>query len=154
MTRMTLLGFALLLLPPPAWADKASGNGALALSALVAANSPLLTADDKKVMAQMLEGDLSFSFPAGKKLSITADSIACTAGDVNIAMHECQLVFGGQTVSLTGRAAHELFATLVEAGVSPEGSAGHIHETLTNLACTVDPNEVKQQDGGGADCKF
>jgi hypothetical protein len=55
---------------------------------------------------------------------------------------------------LTGRAAHELFATLIEVGVPLEGSAGQVHEILTNFVCTADPNEVKQQDGGRAACKF
>lgn len=154
MARRIMLCFALLFLASPASADETSGNSALALSALVAANSPILTANDKKVMAQLLDGDLTFSFPAGKTISVTADSITCTAGDVNISMHECQFVFGSRTVSLSGRTAHELFATLIEAGVPSEGSAGHVHETLSHLACTVDPNQVKQQDGGGAACKF
>ena len=154
MARTTLLCFALLLLGSSAWADQASGNSALALSALVAADSPVLTANDKKVMAQLFDGDLTFSFPAGKTIVVKADSITCSAGDVNISMHACQRVFGGQTVSLTGRAAHELFATLIEAGVPSDGSAGQVHESLSHLDCTVDPNEIKQQDGGGAACKF
>jgi hypothetical protein len=40
---------------------------------------------------------------------------------VDIASHSCDLSFGGQVVSLTGRSAHELFATLEESGVEPDG---------------------------------
>jgi hypothetical protein len=132
----------------------ASGSGGLALSALVAANSPTVSAGDKKVLAALLAGQANASYPAGKKISIAADSITCAAGNVDITLHSCKLVFGKKTVTLTGRQAHEIYATLVEAEVPSDGALGTIYETLTHLACTVDPGEVKQKAGEGVSCKF
>ena len=34
---------------------------------------------------------------------------------------------------------HELFATIAEVGVKPDGAAGTIYEGLSQLACTIDP---------------
>lgn len=53
-----------------------------------------------------------------------ADAVTCRASNVDIAFHACTLAFGKETVRVDGRKAHELFATLVETGVSPEGAAG------------------------------
>jgi hypothetical protein len=131
-----------------------TGNGALALAALVAANSPLLPAPDKAAMAALLDGEPDLSFAAGRKISIAADRVTCKAGDVDISRHSCTLAFGGQTATLSGRAAHELFATLIEVGVAPEGAAGTVYAGLTKLRCLVDPNEVLNKDGSGASCEF
>ena len=130
------------------------GSGALALAALDAANSPWLPASDRTALAALLDGKPDLSFAAGGKISIAADRVACKAGNVDIGLHSCTLEFGGQTTTLSGRPAHELFATLVEAGVAPEGAAGTIYASLTKLRCLVDPNEVAQKDGGGATCAF
>jgi hypothetical protein len=35
-----------------------------------------------------------------------------------------------------------------------QGVGGSIYEALTNLRCTIDPNEVKQNSGGGARCHY
>ena len=43
---------------------------------------------------------------------------------------------------------------MVEAGVASDGAAGTIHESVSHLLCTIDPNAIKQKDGSGADCKF
>ena len=32
--------------------------------------------------------------------------------------------------------------------------AGSLIESVKNLDCTVDPNEIRQKAGGGADCMF
>jgi len=53
-----------------------------------------------------------------------------------------------------GRKAHELFATIAEVGVPSDGAAGTIYESLSHLACTINPAEIKQKAGGGAECKF
>ena len=73
---------------------------------------------------------------------------------MDIASHSCDLSFGGQVISLPGRSAHELFATLAEIGVEPDGAAGSVFEAVSNLKCTVDPNQVKQKAGGGAECQY
>jgi hypothetical protein len=144
-----------LLLSTQAFADapsKVDGSGALALAALVAENSPLIGAADKAVLAKLLEANVTY--PAGQKISLTAAKLTCKASNVDIAAHSCGLTFGGKDVTLNGRRAHELFATLAEIGVEPDGAAGSIFEALANLKCTVDPNEVKQMAGGGAHCDF
>ena len=151
---MVVAVFGLLLTNESAEAATASDGSALALASLVAEHSPLLSAYEKKVMALMFSGNLHFSFPANKKISVQADSVVCRASDVDITLHSCNFTFGQKTAALKGRAAHELFATLVEVGVPSEGAAGSIYESLSHLICTIDPNEVKQRGGGGADCTF
>jgi hypothetical protein len=135
-------------------AATSGGSGALALAALVARHSPALTRYETRVMGLMLDGNLAFAFPAGKKISVRADAVSCRMSDVDIALHSCELSFGKATVALDGRAAHELFATLVENRVPSEGAAGSIYESLAHLDCTIDPNLVKQRGGGGAQCQF
>jgi hypothetical protein len=132
----------------------ASGNAALALAALVAARSPLLPACDKQALSSMLDGKLDFVFPAGRKIWVQAGAVTCRGSTVDIAAHDCTLRFGTATVGLTGRAAHELFATIAEAGVPSEGAAGSIFESFAHLNCTIDPNAVKERAGGGGDCHF
>jgi hypothetical protein len=154
MRRLTLLLIPLLLAGQSAFAQSSGGNSALALAALVAAPSPLLNAQDKKVMAHMLDGNLTFTYPANKKIVVKSAKVTCRASNVDISAHSCELTFGGATRNLTGRGAHELYATLIESGVPSDGAAGSLFESVTQLACTIDPNAVKERAGGGADCTF
>jgi hypothetical protein len=140
---------SLLLVSQSAVAATASGSAALALTALVGVNSPLLSAYDKKALAGLLDGNPK---AAQKKISVDAQSVVCRASNVDLTEHSCNLTFGGKTIMLKGRNAHELFATLNEAAVPSEGAAGSIFLSLSHLSCTIDPTEL--QDGGGADCKF
>jgi hypothetical protein len=57
-------------------------------------------------------------------------------------------------VTLRGRAAHELFATIEELGVVPSGAAGSFFIGVSGLKCTIGPAELRQKDGGGAACSF
>lgn len=148
------LAILLLLASQPASAATAAGGSALALAALVAEHSPLLTHHEKTVMARMFDGHLNFTFPANKKISVAADSVVCRASNVDITSRSCELTFGTKKRTLKGRRAHEVFATVAEAGVPPDGAAGTIFESLSHLVCTIDPNEIKQRAGGGADCQF
>lgn len=132
----------------------ADGSGALALAALVGGNSPLLSAPEKDVLAKFLDGQMNVSFPAGQTISVMAQKLSCRASNVDIASHSCALTFGGKDVALKGRSAHELFATLAEIGVRPDGAAGSTFEAVSNLKCTTDPDEVKQNSGGGAHCDY
>lgn len=66
MRRMVLVAFPLLLSPQGASAATAIGSNALALAAFVAENSPLLGADEKMVMARLIDGNLNFAFPKVK----------------------------------------------------------------------------------------
>lgn len=154
MTRMAFVLLCALIASESAAAATASGSSALALAALVAADSRLLTQQDRSVMARMFAGYLNFRYPANRKITIKADSIVCRASNVDITQRSCELTFGSKKATLNGRKAHELFATIAEVGVPPDGGAGTIRESLSHLACTIDPNEVKQKAGGGATCNF
>ena len=35
-----------------------------------------------------------------------------------------------------------------------DGAAGSVFEGLSKLDCTIDPAEIKQKAGGGANCTF
>ena len=144
----------LLGLPSMASAGTAGGNGALALAALVAENSPQLGAARRHVLAKFLNGQTNVAYPAGKTILVLATKVTCRASNVDLTAHSCDLVFGNKTVKLSGRRAHELFATLAEIGVQPEGAAGSSFEALSKLKCTIKPSEVKQKSGGGAHCRY
>jgi hypothetical protein len=45
-------------------------------------------------------------------------------------------------VGLTGREADELYATIVESGVEPEGAAGSSFTSLSDIECTIDVHEI------------
>jgi hypothetical protein len=149
-----LLLAAMLTAPTPALAESLDGSGALALAALVGQTSPLLGPNPKQLLAKLLDGEIKATFPPGQTISVTAEKLTCKASNVDITLHACDLVFGTRTVKLTGRSAHELYATLLEVGVKPDGAAGTIYAAVTNLACTIDPNEVRQMSGGGAHCDY
>lgn len=150
-----LVALLLFSLAMPARAQStAQGADALAIAALVAAHAPQLAAADKKAIAAMFNGQPNVSYPAGKTITVTADSLVCSAGDVDITAHSCVLTFGTSTVNLAGCKAHELFATIAELGVPPDGAAGRSYESLSHLVCTIDPGQIKQEGGGGATCQF
>ena len=132
----------------------AIGSTALVLASLVSEQSPLLSLDEKSVLGQMLRPNPNFSYLAERKISVAADSIVCRQSNVDIAARSCELTFGEKKVLVKGRKAHELYATIGEVGVPPDGAAGTIYESLSHLACAIDSGEVKQKTGGGAECKF
>ncbi len=153
MTLSLLLASQAALAAGTAKKQSISGNGALALAALVAEESPL-PAPEKAILADFLAGKSAVKFPAGQKITVAADAVTCRASDVDLTDHSCDLSFGKKTVHLQGRKAHELYATLVEIGAPSEGAAGTIFEALSNFSCTIDPKEIEGKDGGGADCRF
>ena len=144
---------ALGLASQTASAGTASGGSALALASLTADHSPVVNNRDVRVLRRLLNGR-GVRYPAGKKISVQADSIICRTSNVDLTSRSCELVYGQEKVSISGRRAHELFATLLEAGIAPDGAAGSIFAGLSNLACDIDPNVIAQKAGGGADCKF
>ena len=143
-----------LLLANPAAAGTVNGSGALALAALVGNVSPNVSATKKRVLSKLLNDHANFSFASGHTISVVAKKVSCRASNVDIKSHSCEFKFGTHNVVLHGRRAHEVFATMAEVGVPSEGAAGSIYEALTNLRCTIDPNEVKQNSGGGARCHY
>ena len=131
-----------------------SGQGALALAALVGEYSPLLSQHDRHTLARVFDGNLQGTFTATQAISVQADSIVCRASNVDITLRSCELAFGANKATLRGRKANELFATLAEVGVASEGAAGTLFESLSQMTCTVDPHELQQRAGGGAVCSF
>jgi hypothetical protein len=131
-----------------------SGSVALALAAVVAQYSPLLAPHEKQTMARLFAGDSSFFVKSSKTISVTADAIVCRTSNVDIAARSCEMTFKTSKRSVKGAKANEIFATLATAGVTPEGAAGSNFENISKLNCTIDPAEIGQKSGGGANCSF
>lgn len=143
----------LLLMAPPASAETADGSGALALAALVGQNSPKLDPAAKDVLLKLLDGDAKIGTSTGTIL-VKANKINCRASNVDITAHSCELTFGGTMAKITGRRAHELYATLAEIGIQPDGAAGSSFEAIGQLNCKIDVTAVTQMAGGGAHCDY
>jgi len=154
MKSIWLLLLTLLFAGHTAAADTVDGSGALALAGLIADASPLVSLAHKDMLSKLLDGHADFSFPSNEMISVAAENLTCRASNVDIKLHACEVKFGNHDVVLNGRRAHELFATLAEVGVTAEGAAGSIHEGISNLHCTIDPNEIKQNSGDGAHCQY
>jgi hypothetical protein len=133
-----------------------NGPGALALAAVVAEHSPLAAVPgfDQRVLRRLFAGNTNFGFTPGRKISVTADSIECRTGHVDITTRTCDLTFSVGKRALRGRQANELSATATVAGAASEGAAGSSTESFSKLKCTIDPNEIMQRAGGGAQCTF
>ncbi len=129
------------------------GSGALALSALIAQQSPLLTTTQKYRMAQVLNGSVP-STPSAYTIVVRATKILCRVSDVAITQRGCTLTFGTKTVSLNGRAANELYATMDEAGIRGEGAAGTIYEGASSVVCTINFAQLREASGAGASCTY
>jgi hypothetical protein len=142
------------LTPAPAIAGNSTGSAALALAAIAGESSPFVPLQDKRLLAAYLNGAADAPYAKGKRVSVKADAIDCRASNVDIASHACTLTFGSRKVELSGRKAHELYATLIENGVAGDGAAGSIHEAVTALDCEIDAAEVAAKAGGGARCAF
>src|SRR6202012_202292 len=132
---------------PAMAANGSSGPGALALAALVSEHSPTLAGVKKHVLTQLFGGNTNVHSPAGQTIVVNADKISCKTSDVDITLHSCDLIFGPKTFTITGRKAHEMYATLIENGVPGGAAAGTEFENLTQLTCTIDPNVVDQRSG-------
>jgi hypothetical protein len=152
--RLVFVAFPLLLVQQVASAATAIGDNAMALAALVAENSPSLGPNEKMVMARLIDGNLNFAFPKNKKISVRADAVVCRVSDLDITFCSCDPTFGKKIVAVKGRKAHELFATIGLVAVPPDGAASAIVEGVSHLMCTINPGEIQQMSGDGADCKF
>jgi hypothetical protein len=106
------------------------------------------------MLARLFDGDLTFGSLAHQKISVRAEAIVGRASDVDITARSCELTLGTHKRILKGRRANELNATATEAGIPSEGAAGSIIASFSHLVCTIDPDEIKQKAGGGADCTF
>ena len=159
--KLALLAFVLAANPAAAASMTTKGPSALALAAIVASHSRTLGAADRNVLARLFGGRANVGRPRnrkitvnGEKITVSAESIDCKASNVDITDRSCAVAFAASNRELKGRDAHELYATLIESGVASDGAAGTIHETISHLLCTIDPNAIKQKDGSGATCKF
>jgi hypothetical protein len=143
MRKLILLVFFVALGPEAAVANSitATGPSALALAAVVADHSTLVSAFHKRVIARLFAGNTNFGFTPGRKISVTADSIVCKTSNVDITSRSCDLTFSVGKRSLHGREANELSATATV-------------ESFSKLDCTIDPNEIMKKAGGGAQCTF
>ncbi len=129
-----------------------TGPTALAVAAVVAPYSPLLSAYEKKLIAGIFDGNVKVGDK--RKLSVVAETVTCKVSNVAIAERSCDLTFAKGKRSLKGRAANELYATLASAGIVAEGAAGSMIQNVTKLNCTLDPVVIKDNSGSGADCSF
>jgi hypothetical protein len=156
MTRLIVLALSLIFAQRAASAAPvtASGPNALALAAVVTVHSPLVRAYDKRIVARLFDGNTNFGFTPNRTISVTADSSICKTSNVDITQRSCELTFRIGKRTLTGREANELSATALGAGATSEGVAGSIVESISKLACTIDPNEIMKKAGGGAVCTF
>jgi len=151
MKMVTCLLTALVLATPSAHAADVKGANALALATIVANQSDAMDRRDRRVLRRLFNGG---NVRAKDKITVEADSIQCKVSNVDITSRSCNLTFGKDKVDLNGRRANEVFATLVVAGVTPDGAAGSMNVAVSKLKCTIDPQEIKQKAGGGADCSF
>ena len=135
-----------------ALAGSASGSAALALAAVVAQYSPALKPAEKKAVASLFAGNANYA--ATGKIFVTADKLMCRTSNVDLTSRSCELTFKSGKRSLKGREANELFATAALAGIPAEGAAGSNIESAAKLNCTLDPQQIRQKDGGGASCSF
>ncbi len=138
----------------PATRTTVTGASALALAAVVIQHSRQLSAYERRTIARLFKGDASFGFTPNKKLSILAESLACRVSNVDISARVCDLTFKSGKRTVKGREANEIYATAATAGVPSQGTAGSVTETISDLECTIDPNEIMQKSGGGAECTF
>jgi hypothetical protein len=149
-----LLSAALAPAAASAAAGNVSGSAALALAGVVAPYSTALSTPDKKAVAALFDGNAALAITTKKQLLVKADSVLCKVGNVDITSRSCDLVFSNGKRSVKGRAANEIYATLAVAGVDGDGAAGHIFRGVTRLICTLDPAEIRENAGGGAECSF
>jgi hypothetical protein len=156
MKKLMISAVALALVQSSASAapGNASGPAALALAAVIAQHSPAVRAFDRRVIARLFRGNTRFGFTPNTKISVDADSVICRVSNVDITQRSCELTFGSRKRTLTGREANEVGATAAAAGVPSEGAAGSSIESISKLRCTIDPNEIMQKAGGGANCNF
>jgi len=153
MRNIALLVFMLFAGQASAASLTTNGPAALALAAIVANHSRMLSVADRNALARLFSGRGNFGYPANRTILVSADAIDCRVSDVDLTDRACELTFPTRKQSLKGRDANELYSALAVAGVPSDGAAGSTHESVSHLLCTIDPSAIKQKDGSGAACK-
>lgn len=136
---------------PAAQAAEVGGQAALALASVVALYAPIPAAN-KKAVASFFKGDTNFPFNG--KITVTADKIECRTSNVDVTARSCDIDFKIARRTLKGREANELYATQAMAGIAAGAAAGSNYESLTKLACTLDPAKLRDKAGEGATCSY
>jgi hypothetical protein len=137
---------------PVALAGSANGSVALALAGVVAPYSPTLSPAEKKAVAALFAGKTDG--PYTTRILVMADKIVCRTSNVDIAARSCELTFGNTIRKSQGREANELYATIAMAGIPSDGGAGSIFERTSKLSCALDPAQINEKAGAGAQCSY
>ncbi len=151
MLKQALTTLALFCLPTLAQADTSGSSPGMALAALMAQHAPTLSAANKWRLMQYL-GNHNAGPGAPALITVTAKGLKCLSGNVAENFHECELNYVTSHLTITGRAANELYATAVENGVQPDGAAGKMEFVLRDLTCTVKPHDIGT--GGAVACSW
>ena len=156
--RMKALLFAsLLLMSASAHADEPRklhlrGGRAVALAAQLADLVPLPAATKRAAKLALAK---PCKAGGSDTLTIAAQKIVCHESHVATGSFSCEVTpAAGPARTITGRAAHELKATLAEAGVRPEGAAGREIAAAEDVTCTLDMKALAECGGGGATCSM
>lgn len=134
-------------------AATSGGNSGLAFAALVGMRSPTILPAHKQALEHFLEGKSNL-VPSGAAFTFHATEVHCHFSNVDLTSHSCTLTFGSTNINITGRAGNELTASMQAAGVQGDGAAGTIHFDAKAIACTINIDEIKSPDGGGASCNY
>ena len=151
MLKPALVTLALLSITTAAHADTSGGSPGMAFAALVAQHSPTVSAANKWRLLQYL-GNHSAGPGAPALITVNAKGLQCLSGNVAENFHSCDLNYGSSHLTITGRAANELYATAVENGVQPDGALGKMEFVLKDLTCTVKPHDIGT--GGAVSCSW
>lgn len=151
MLKPALVTIALFSLPTLALADTSGGSPGMAFAALMAQHAPTVSAANKWRLMQYL-GNHSAGPAAPTLITVNAKGLQCLSGNVAENFHSCELDYGSSHLTITGRAANELYATAVENGVQPDGAAGKMGFVLKDLMCTVKPHDIGT--GGAVACSW
>jgi len=133
-------------------AGSIEGKDALILAALVTEQSPKATAASRAVLASLVERRSKVRYPSSNKINVKADAVSCKMSRYDADEFSCELTFDTKTFTARGRKARELYDALPSDVAS--GAMGEYFEELTNLNCVIDPAEVRQKKGGGAQCAY
>ena len=85
----------------PALAEAVSGPSALSLATRIGQHSPLLTQTEKVLVSAYLDGCTCGTLQYGKKITVKADEVTCSMGNVDITAKGCELSYGEKGVSLS-----------------------------------------------------
>lgn len=132
--------------PPP---TESRGQEALALAVVVGRHSTTLPAPSRALLVQVGNGGAS---RAGQ--FVVAAGVHCLTHPSLMNDWSCDLAFANRTVRVTGLAAHEVIATLLENGVAGDGAMGAYGYEVTHLRCTISPRLIANHDEDGARCDW